>query len=56
MKIAIIGAGALGGYVGAILADSGVDVILFDVRNDYVNRVKNEGLTISKSGAPAETA
>ena len=33
MKIAIIGAGALGGYVGSILSESGVDLILYDVEH-----------------------
>ncbi len=47
MKIVIVGAGALGGYVGAILSDAGVDVTLYDVREDYVKKVQAGGLTVS---------
>lgn len=50
MKIAVIGAGALGSYVGAVLSDAGEDVVLYDVRRDYVDLVSKEGLTITPAG------
>jgi 2-dehydropantoate 2-reductase len=50
MKIAIIGAGALGGYVGSCLADAGQEAMLYDIRQDYVAAVRKEGLTISPAG------
>jgi 2-dehydropantoate 2-reductase len=50
MRIVIVGAGALGGYVGSILSSAGVDVILYDIRDEYVKRVQEEGLTISPAG------
>jgi 2-dehydropantoate 2-reductase len=50
MKILIVGAGALGGYVGAFLAEAGHDLMLYDVRPDYVARVKEEGLNICPAG------
>lgn len=54
MKIAIVGAGALGGFVGALLSGAGVDVTLYDVRKDYVERVKSEGLTITPAGGKSQ--
>ncbi len=50
MKIVIVGAGALGGFVGGMLSDAGVDVTLFDVRDDYVKKVAEEGLWINPAG------
>jgi 2-dehydropantoate 2-reductase len=47
MKIIIVGAGALGGYVGSLLSDADVDVKLYDIREDYVKQVQEDGLTIS---------
>ena len=47
MKIAIVGAGALGGFVGALLSGAGVDVTLYDIRKDYVEKVKKVGLKVS---------
>lgn len=50
MKILIVGAGALGGYVGALLSEAGVDVTLYDVREDYVKAVREKGLDVSPAG------
>ncbi len=50
MKLLIVGAGALGGFVGAFLTEAGADVTLYDVREDYVRQVKEKGLTISQAG------
>lgn len=54
MKIIIVGAGALGGYVGCLLSEAGVDVTLYDIREDYVKLVKEEGLTISPAGGESK--
>ena len=45
MKIAIIGAGAIGGVVAAYLKKAGEDVVLIG-REDQVNVINAKGLTI----------
>ncbi len=45
MKIAIYGAGAIGGYVGALLSDSGADVSLI-ARGAHLEAIKNNGLKL----------
>ncbi len=55
MKTIIVGAGALGGFVGALMADAGHDVTLYDIREDYVKLVQAEGLTISPAEAESKT-
>lgn len=54
MKIAVIGAGALGSYVGAVLSDAGEEVVLYDVRKDYVELLGKEGLTITPAGGTSK--
>ena len=54
MKIAFIGAGALGSYVGSVLAEAGVDLTLYDVRKDHVEMIRKEGLTISPAGGESK--
>ena len=44
MKIAMIGAGAMGGSYGAQLAHAGHAVTLIDSRDDHVETIKREGL------------
>lgn len=52
MKIAVIGAGAMGSVFGGRLAQAGEDVTLIDVWRDAVEAVNSKGLRInSKSGA-----
>ena len=46
MKIAIVGAGALGGYVGGHLSKFGRDVTLIDPWPEHVEAMRNEGLTL----------
>lgn len=48
MKISIIGAGAMGSLFGALLAEAGQTVILFDIRQDHVDAVNANGLTIER--------
>jgi len=45
--ITIIGAGAIGGTVGAFLSDAGYDVTLVDVVAEHVEVMNREGLRIS---------
>ncbi|MBU2601472.1 MAG: 2-dehydropantoate 2-reductase [Actinobacteria bacterium] len=46
MKIAIMGAGALGGAFGFLLAEAGFDVTLVDVDEAKVDAILSEGLTL----------
>jgi 2-dehydropantoate 2-reductase len=46
MKIAIMGAGALGGTFGFLLADAGFDVTLVDVDTVKIDLIRQEGLTL----------
>ncbi|TMJ45843.1 MAG: hypothetical protein E6G84_15365 [Alphaproteobacteria bacterium] len=46
-RIAIVGTGAVGGYVGAHMAQAGEDVILVDFWPEHVERIRATGLRIS---------
>jgi len=46
MKIAIMGAGALGGTFGVLLANAGFDVTLVDVDATKIDAIKRDGLTL----------
>jgi len=46
MKIAIIGAGAMGSLYGGLLAESGNEVHLIDVWKEHVEAINNNGLHI----------
>ncbi|MCF8001606.1 MAG: ketopantoate reductase family protein [Halanaerobiales bacterium] len=48
MKIAIIGAGAMGSLFGGYLSKSGNEVTLIDIWEEHVNKIKNKGLVIKK--------
>jgi len=45
-RIAVIGVGAVGGYVGGMLARAGHDVVLVDAWPEHVERIKREGLQL----------
>ena len=45
MKICIYGAGAIGGFIGAELADAGIDVSLI-ARGPHLEAMQNNGLTL----------
>lgn len=47
MPITIVGAGAIGGTVGAFLADAGYDVTLVDVVPEHVEAINARGLRIT---------
>ncbi len=48
MKIAIIGAGSIGGYFGALLAKEGYDVT-FVARGNHLREIQNRGLKIKST-------
>lgn len=51
MKIAIIGAGALGSLFGGLLAERGQEVWLFDpLFKEHIREVKAKGLVVEESG------
>ena len=49
MKICIFGAGAIGGYMGAKLAQSGADVSLV-ARGPHLEAIKSKGLHLIENG------
>ncbi len=52
MKIAVVGAGAMGSLFGAMLAEAGNDVWLYDVWREHVRRINQNGLRIERDGDP----
>src|SRR5918993_766212 len=48
MRIAVIGAGAVGGYYGGMLARAGNDVILI-ARGAHLGAIRERGLTVRAS-------
>jgi 2-dehydropantoate 2-reductase len=50
MKIAVVGAGAMGSLFGAMLAETGNEVWLCDVWLEHVQTINKEGLTIERDG------
>ncbi len=50
MKITVIGAGAMGSLFGAILAESGEDVRLYDIWEEHVKAINEKGLDIELNG------
>ncbi len=49
MKVCIYGAGAIGGYVGVLLANAGADVSLI-ARGSHLEAIKSNGLTLKING------
>ena len=47
MRIVVVGAGAMGGSYGGMLARAGEDVSLIDARSDHVQAIRSDGLRIS---------
>lgn len=46
MKIAIIGAGAMGTMFGAFLGKAGEDVCMIDVRKDHIEAISEKGIIV----------
>lgn len=49
MKIAVMGAGGLGGLFGGLLCRAGEDVVLID-RGEHLEAIKSQGLTLKAAG------
>jgi 2-dehydropantoate 2-reductase len=49
-RVAVVGAGAVGGYIGGKLAAAGHDVLLIDSWVAHVEKIKNDGLRITEPG------
>ena len=45
-KVAVLGAGAIGGITGALLYEKGVDVVLIHHNEEFVSIVREKGLHI----------
>lgn len=45
-RIAVIGAGAIGGYTGGQLAHNGFDVTLIDPWPEHIETIRRDGLTL----------
>jgi len=50
MKVTVVGAGAMGSLFGAMLAEAGNDVWLYDVWLDHVQTISQNGLQIEREG------
>jgi 2-dehydropantoate 2-reductase len=48
LRVAVVGAGAVGGYIGGKLAAAGRDVLLIDSWVEHIDRIRREGLRISE--------
>ena len=46
-RIVMLGAGAVGGYVGGYLADAGHDVTLVDFWSDHIEAIRRDGLQLA---------
>ena len=53
-KIAIVGAGAVGGYAGAHMAQAGEDVTFIDPWPAHVDHMKKHGLRVTHAKDVAE--
>jgi len=45
-RIAVIGAGAIGGYTGGQLAHNGFDVTLIDSWTEHIEMIRRDGLAL----------
>ena len=50
LRVAVVGAGAVGGYIGGKLAATGREVVLIDSWTEHVDRIRGEGLRITEPG------
>jgi len=50
LKVAVLGAGAMGCLFGGLLAEKGLDVILIDVWKEHVDAINNNGLKMDGHG------
>jgi len=47
VRVGIVGAGAVGGYVGAHMTQAGVDVTLVDAWAEHVQAMRSQGISVS---------
>jgi 2-dehydropantoate 2-reductase len=50
VRIAVIGAGAMGGIYGGALTEAGIDTTLVDISSPLVERLNDDGLTVLRDG------
>jgi 2-dehydropantoate 2-reductase len=50
MKIAVVGAGAMGSIFGARLREAGEDVVLVDVSQPLVEKINADGVSVARDG------
>src|SRR5215468_2496682 len=50
MRVAVIGAGAMGSVFGARLQATGAEVILFDINDEHIRAINARGLTLGDAG------
>ena len=55
MRIAVVGAGAMGSIYGARLAGGGHDVVLLDVAVPLVDRINDAGVTVVRGDESTNT-
>jgi 2-dehydropantoate 2-reductase len=55
MRIAVLGAGAVGSTYGALLARGGNDVVLLDVWREHVDAIERDGLVLEAPDGAATT-
>lgn len=55
MRVGIIGAGAMGGLFGALLAEGGAEVVLVDMSDALVERIRVEGVTVREADGAERT-
>ena len=50
LKVAVLGAGAMGCLFGGLLAEKGLDVVLIDVWKEHVDTINKTGLKMDGFG------
>ena len=50
MRVAVVGAGAMGAILGAALADAGAEPTLIDVSGPLVDRIRADGIEVRRNG------
>lgn len=53
LRVAVVGAGAVGGYIGGKLAAAGQDVLLIDSWVEHIEKIRRDGLRITEPGGSA---
>ena len=56
LKVAVLGAGAMGCLFGGLLAEKGLSVVLIDVWKDHVDEINNKGCLLYTSPSPRDAS